>query len=131
MFQKENRSRRSFIKGAIASAAIVGFDLSNRRWLTASGVKTAVAMAPDFPSFEGMLYTDPAGSAQLDAAADDFGHIVKHRPIAVLHPGSINDIVVMIQFARQYEIQVSARGQGHATQGQSQNEGAWSSTYPP
>jgi hypothetical protein len=83
MFQKENRSRRSLIKGAIASAAIVGFDLSNRRWLTASGVKTAVAMAPDFPSFEGMLYTDPAGSAQLDAAADDFGHIVKHRPIAV------------------------------------------------
>ena len=123
MFQQENRSRRSFVKGAIASAAIVGFDLSNRRWLTASGAKTAVAMAPDFPSFDGMLYTDPAGSAQLDAAADDFGHIVKNRPIAVLDPGSINDIVVMIQFARQHEIQVSARGQGHATQGQSQNEG--------
>jgi cytokinin dehydrogenase len=29
----------------------------------------------------------------------------------------------MIQFARQHEIQVSARGQGHATQGQSQNDG--------
>ena len=28
MFQKENRSRRSFVKGAIASAAIVGFDLN-------------------------------------------------------------------------------------------------------
>jgi cytokinin dehydrogenase len=123
MFQKENLPRRSFFKGAVACAAVVGFDLSTRRWLTASGVKTAVAMAPDFPSFDGTLYTDPTGSEQLDAAADDFGHIVQNRPIAVLDAGSINDIVVMIQFARQHEIQVSARGQGHATQGQSQNEG--------
>ena len=80
-------------------------------------------MVPNFPTFDGTLYTDPAGSAQLDAAANDFGHIVHHRPLAVLDPGSINDIVVMIQFARQHEIQVSARGQGHATQGQSQNDG--------
>jgi FAD/FMN-containing dehydrogenase len=123
MFQKEKRSRRSVLKGAVASAAIVGFDLSTRRWLTAGGINTAVAMAPNFPTFDGTLYTAPAGSAQLDAAADDFGHIVHHRPIAVLAPGSINDIVVMIQFARQHEIQVSARGQGHATQGQSQNDG--------
>jgi cytokinin dehydrogenase len=123
MFQKETRSRRSCLKGAVASAAIVGFDLSTRRWLTAGGVKAAVAMASNFPTFDGTLYTDPAGSAQLDAAADDFGHIVNHRPLAVLDPGSINDIVVMIQFARQHEIQVSARGQGHATQGQSQNDG--------
>lgn len=123
MCQKEKRSRRSFLQRAVASAAIVGFDPSTRRWLTAGGLKTAIAMAPNFPTFDGTLYTDPAGSAQLEAAADDFGHIVSHRPIAVLDPDSINDIVVMIQFARQHEIQVSARGQGHATQGQSQNDG--------
>ncbi|MEM7113228.1 MAG: FAD-binding protein [Chloroflexota bacterium] len=123
MFQKEKLSRRSFLKGAVASAAIVGFDLSTRRWLTESGLQTAVAIAPNFPTFNGTLYTDPTGSAELDAAADDFGHIVSNRPLAVLDPADVGDIVAMVQFARHHKIAVSARGQGHATQGQSQNDG--------
>lgn len=123
MFQKEKLSRRSFLKGAAAGAAIVGFDLSTRSWLTKAGLQTAVAMAPNFPTFSGTLYTDPGGSAQLDAAADDFGHIVSQRPVAVLDPFDENDIVLMVQFARQHDIKVSARGQGHSTQGQAQNDG--------
>ena len=122
MIQEKKLSRRSFLKGALASAAIVGFDMHTRRWLDWTGVQTAVAAAPNFPTFDGTLYMDPAGSAQLDAAADDFGHMVSHRPLAVLDPGSINDVVVMVQFAKQHDIKVSARGQGHSTQGQAQNE---------
>jgi FAD/FMN-containing dehydrogenase len=123
MLHPKNRSRRSFLKGVVAGASVIGFDLSTRGWLTAGGVPTAVAMAPDFPAFDGTLYTDPSGSAALDTAADDFGHIVSHRPIAVLSPRSIDDIVAMMRFARQHGLHVSARGQGHATQGQCQNEG--------
>ena len=122
MIQEKKLSRRSFLKGALASAAIVGFDMHTRRWLDWTGVQTAVAAAPNFPTFDGTLYMDPAGSAQLDATADDFGHMVSHRPLAVLDPGSINDVVVMVQFAKQHDIKVSARGQGHSTQGQAQNE---------
>ncbi|MCB9434654.1 MAG: FAD-binding protein [Ardenticatenaceae bacterium] len=122
MIQEKKLSRRSFLKGALASAAIVGFDMHTRRWLDWTGVQTAVAAAPNFPTFDGTLYMDPADSAQLDAAADDFGHMVSHRPLAVLDPGSINDVVVMVQFAKQHDIKVSARGQGHSTQGQAQNE---------
>lgn len=122
MVQREKVSRRTFLKGALAGVAVVGFDLHSRQWLSWAGLQTAVAAAPTFPTFDGTLYMDPAGSSQLDAAADDFGHIVSHRPVAVLNPGSINDVVVMVQFARQHSIQVSARGQGHSTQGQAQNE---------
>lgn len=122
MMQREKVSRRTFLKGALAGVAVVGFDRHTRRWLDWAGVQTAVAAVPTFPTFDGTLYMDPGGSAQLDAAADDFGHIVSHRPVAVLDPGSINDIVVMVQFARQHDIKVSARGQGHSTQGQAQND---------
>ena len=41
-------------------------------------------------------------------------------PIAVLQPGSVNDIVRMVRFAREHHIRVAARGQGHSTQGQAQ-----------
>ncbi|HEX9359907.1 MAG TPA: hypothetical protein VF933_39645 [Streptosporangiaceae bacterium] len=36
-----------------------------------------------------------------DAAADDFGHIVHHRPRAVLQPGSIRDVAVMVRFCHE------------------------------
>src|SRR5205085_2910440 len=37
-------------------------------------------------------------------------------------PGSVNDVVEMVRFARRNAIKVAARGQGHSTQGQSQVE---------
>jgi hypothetical protein len=40
----------------------------------------------------------------------------------VLKPGSIEDIIRIIQFARTYKIKIAARGQGHSTYGQSQVE---------
>lgn len=112
-------SRRTFLRGAAMSAMVVGFDLKFRSWLTPLDLPSALVLAPDFPEFDGELLTD---DASLDAGADDFGHIVHRRPIAVLRPGSVNDIITLISFAREHKIQVAARGQGHATQGQGQVE---------
>ena len=58
----------------------------------------------------------------LADASIDFGNIVHRQPIAVLKPGSIEDIIQVIQFARTHKLKVAPRGQGHSTYGQSQVE---------
>jgi len=112
-------SRRTFLRGTLASAVVVaGFDTGLRRWVSAAELETA-ALAEDFPAFDGVLLLDDASRA---AAADDFGHIVHRQPLAVLKPGSVDDVVKLIKFARRNNIHVAARGQGHSTQGQAQVE---------
>src|SRR5262249_13043258 len=39
-------------------------------------------------------------------------------PMAVLRPGSVQDVVKLVEFARRQDIMVAVRGQGHSTQGQ-------------
>jgi FAD/FMN-containing dehydrogenase len=63
--------------------------------------------------FDGEIITDPVA---LDAAADDFGHIVRRLPRAVVRPTSVADVVAVINTG----IPVVARGFGHATGGQAQ-----------
>src|SRR6185295_17955682 len=65
------------------------------------------------------LVTD---EASLAAAADDFGHFIHRRPRAVLRPGSVEDVVRLLDFTSRHGIEVAARGQGHSTQGQAQVE---------
>ncbi|CAM3622555.1 FAD-binding protein [Nocardiopsis gilva] len=72
------------------------------------------------PPLDGELAVDPLSRA---AAADDFGHHARHYPRAVLHPGSVTDIEVMVRYCRDRRIPVAACGQGHATNGQAQAEG--------
>lgn len=103
---------RNCAKGAI----VVGFCTRNRSWLTAAEAQGSSALS-GLPPFDGQLVMD---DASLAAAADDFGHIVTRHPIAVLQPGSVNDVVKMVQFAQEHHIDVAARGQGHSTQGQAQ-----------
>jgi cytokinin dehydrogenase len=59
------------------------------------------------------MITDPDA---LAAAADDFGHIVHHRPRAMVRPNSADDIVAILRT----EQRVRARGMGHTTAGQAQ-----------
>jgi FAD/FMN-containing dehydrogenase len=54
---------------------------------------------------------------------EDFGNLRYSRPIAVLEPGSVGDIVRMVRFAREQGIKVGPRGAGHTTFGQSQVDG--------
>ena len=71
------------------------------------------------PKLDGVLVTNEAARI---AAADDFGHIVHRLPAAVLKPGSVEDIARMIRFARENDLKIAARGQGHSTIGQPQVE---------
>lgn len=114
-------SRRIFLRGTFAGAVVVaGFDTVLRSWVSAAELEHhATSLAEDFPVFDGVLLLDDASRA---AAADDFGHLVHRQPLAVLRPGSVNDVVKLIKFARRNDIQVAARGQGHSTQGQAQVE---------
>jgi cytokinin dehydrogenase len=111
-------SRRNFLRGALAAAAVAGFDVSLGSWATAADLASGRAKPVDgFPHFDGQLLTD---DASLSAAADDFGHAVHRRPMAVLKPGSIDDVVRLLDFTSRHGIQVAARGQGHSTLGQAQ-----------
>jgi cytokinin dehydrogenase len=111
-------SRRNFLRGTLAAVAVAGFDVHLQSWVSAAELASGRVKAADgFPHFDGQLLTD---DASLAAAADDFGHAVHRRPMAVLKPDSIGDVVRLIGFARQQRIQVAARGQGHSTLGQAQ-----------
>ncbi|HYP02666.1 MAG TPA: FAD-binding protein, partial [Pyrinomonadaceae bacterium] len=112
----KNISRRDLIKGMLATSVIVGFDLGSRSWVA----KASSSSSGDFsqlPPLDGTLSTD---SASLAAAADDFGHIIHRTPVAVLRPGSVEDVVKMVRFAREHNIRVASRGKGHTAFGQSQ-----------
>jgi len=110
-------NRRDFLYGLGAAALIVGFDPISRRWVTGAEVR---APAISVPPLKGQLLFS---SDALSAAADDFGHIVHHRPWAVLQPADVNDIVLMLRFCDEQQILAAPRGQGHATFGQAQASG--------
>jgi cytokinin dehydrogenase len=110
-------SRRKLIQGALAVAA-VAFNPLSRSWSA-----TAEAGTVRVPDFDGQLLLD-AGTRAV--AAEDFGHIVHRTPWAVLVPGSVQDIVKAVRFARAQCLKVAgARGIGesHSTHGQAQVEG--------
>jgi cytokinin dehydrogenase len=107
-------SRRTLLKGIFATSAVVGFDLMGRSWVTKASTGGSFAQ---LPPLDGTLDTDPAS---LAAAADDFGHLVHRTPVAVLRPGSVEDIVKVVRFAREHDIHVAGRGKGHTAFGQSQ-----------
>ncbi|HZB44167.1 MAG TPA: FAD-binding protein [Pyrinomonadaceae bacterium] len=104
------------MKGIFATSVVFGFDLAGRSWVTEASTGGAFAQ---LPPLDGTLTTDPAS---LAAAADDFGHIIHRTPVAVLRPGSVEDVVKLVRFARAHNIRVAGRGKGHTAFGQSQAE---------
>jgi cytokinin dehydrogenase len=71
----------------------------------------------EIPPLDGDLSLDTEIRA---AAADDFGHVIARMPLAVLRPGSVQDIVVVVRWAADNGWKIAARGQGHSTFGRSQ-----------
>lgn len=55
-----------------------------------------------------------------DEIAADFGHVVRHRPAAVLRASSTDDVATLLRAAAADRIPVTARGMGHSTDGQAQ-----------
>ncbi len=74
---------------------------------------------PQLPPFEGTFSTEEADCALV---ADDFGHSLNRFPWAVLSPRSSEDVIRVVQFARQNGLKIAPRGQGHSTGGQAQVE---------
>lgn len=108
--------RRGFLKAAgaaSAGAAIVGFSSSARAWLGGGHG----GPYHDIPHLDGELVTEADARDEL---GQDLGLIVFTSPNAVLRPGSIRDVQRMVRFCYRHRIQVAARGQGHATDGQAQ-----------
>lgn len=114
---KNNISRRTVLNGLTASVLVIGFDLTNRSWVTSVDAASVFAK---LPTLDGVLSTD---NNILEEARSDFGHIIYRKPIAVLKPGSVSDIINIIKFARTHKIKVAARGQGHSVYGQPLVEG--------
>lgn len=112
-------SRRTVLAGATATAAatVVAFDPVNLGWLTAADAETGGIRVP---GLDGELVVDEESRTE---AADDYGHIVHRKPIAVLRPGSVRDIATVIRFANAHGLKVATRGQGHSTFGQAQAGG--------
>ena len=109
--------RRQFLSVAGAGALVTGFDPVMRTW---TGDLPSGPRGLPVPKLKGRLvFSGPA----LAAAADDFGHIVHHRPHAVLEPGDIADIATILRFCSKHRIPAAPRGQGHATAGQAQVPG--------
>jgi len=105
-------NRRQFVS-AVGAAAVIGWNPRTRRWIS-----SAYASSDPFanlPHLDGIVTTDPAARA---ADATDAGNILFETPAAILQPGSVNDILKMVDFCRGFAIKVAARGQHHTTYGQ-------------
>lgn len=112
-------SRRGLLHGALAGALVLGFDPVNRAWIT----EAQAGRCPPrhrIPRLDGRLRLD---AATREAAAGDFGYIVRRTPTAVLEPGSVEDVARMVRYARQRDLKIAVRGQAHTTYGQALVEG--------
>ncbi|MCT2585861.1 FAD-binding protein [Actinophytocola gossypii] len=111
--------RRTFLAGS-AAAAVVAFDPAGLGWVTEADASATQPGAVGVPHLDGELVVDEESLAE---AADDYGHLVHRRPVAVLRPGSVRDVVRMVQYAGEHGLKVAMRGQGHSTFGQAQAGG--------
>ncbi|HTI14543.1 MAG TPA: FAD-binding protein, partial [Dictyobacter sp.] len=68
--------------------------------------------------FSGTFSADEADCLRV---ASDFGALIHMMPDAVLLPASAEDVVHVVQYARQQQQQLAPRGQGHSTYGQAQS----------
>ena len=113
-------TRRGFVSGVVGGALILGFDPVRRSWVTQALAGSSFC---GLPPLDGELRT-----VGLEPYAADFGRIISRQPRAVLIPGSVNDIVTIIRFAREHHLKVAANGQAgtddmresHSNYGQSQ-----------
>lgn len=111
--------RRQALAAIAASAVVLGFDPLSRTW-----VRSAEAAGCDpfhnLPDLDGTVYQD---LATRKTVATDQGNLIETLPVAVLRPGSADDVAKMVRFCRRHGIPIAARGQGHTTFGHSLTPG--------
>jgi len=111
-----NMSRRHFGKRLAGGAAILGLQPAWKYMATAQSLNSELKGL----SLTGELHFN---NAELQGAADDFGHVVHHTPVAVLRPGNVQDIAKLVQLANRQGFKVAMRGQAHSFFGQTQATG--------
>ena len=110
-------SRRDFARFAAITggAALAGFDLRSRSWVLQSQEQQPGLQR--LPTLDGTLSLD---LATRTAIAVDGGNMSHRIPAAVLRPGSVRDVVRMVQYANQHSLKVATKGDGHSQWGQTQ-----------
>jgi cytokinin dehydrogenase len=88
-----------------------------RSWVTEAS--NAARPFDRLPKLDGTLLLDEESRR---AIAIDQGNMFHRVPAAVLRPGSVQDIVVMLRYANQHKLKVAVRGNGHSRYGQTQAE---------
>ncbi|WP_329391916.1 FAD-binding protein (plasmid) [Streptomyces sp. NBC_01351] len=103
-------SRRKVLSGIAATAvAVVGWNAVDQSWATAAEAAGNSDVIP-VPGLVGTLTTD---AATVNSFGHDFGHFFDDaKPWAVLRPGSIDDIVTIVNYARVNGIKIAVNGQG-------------------
>lgn len=112
-------TRRDLLKGLACGSLIVGFDPLSRSWVTGAEA-ASLAKLDQLPPLDGVLRTDDEA---LTAASGDYGRFIQRRPVAVLEPGSVQDIARVIRFANKHDLRIAVRGHGHSIYGQSLVQG--------
>jgi hypothetical protein len=110
-------SRRNALRMAASSALIIGFNAGTRSWVTRA--QAAQAPLQTLPKLDGLLQQD---DASRQAIAIDRGNIFHRIPAAVLEPGSVQDVIMMVRYANEHAVKVVMKGQGHSRYGQTQAE---------
>src|SRR5512135_2518949 len=100
----------------MGQATALAFDRASRAWVTQANGKSLAQVPP----LDGALLIDEAA---LEDGGQDFGHLRPHRPIAVLEPGSAEDVARIVRFAREQGIKLAVRGRSSSVFGQSLVEG--------
>jgi cytokinin dehydrogenase len=111
---RRNMSRREFGRRLAGGAALLGLQPA---WNYSAA---AQPLRNDLKELSGQLFFDDTA---LQGAADDFGHVVHRKPVAVLRPGNAQDIAKLVQLANRQGFKVAMRGQAHSFFGQTQAAG--------
>jgi cytokinin dehydrogenase len=113
-------SRRGFAKAVAGGTLLAGFEAGLGTWVIATAASAASGVPfHTLPPLDGKLLLDDGARKRY---ANDYGGIVHKQPLAVLLPGSVDDIVHVVRFARRHRLRIAARGQGHQPFGQAQVE---------
>ncbi|WP_028279343.1 FAD-binding protein [Arthrobacter sp. H5] len=99
-----HHSRRNILKAT--GLAVVGWSVAGATWATPA---TAAELGPvPVPRLDGTLELSTAARTEFST---DFGRLITAQPKAVLRPGSVQDIVKMLQYCRRFAIQAAMNGQ--------------------
>ncbi|WP_279634987.1 FAD-binding protein [Streptomyces sp. MJM8645] len=101
-----NPTRRTILTTTATTALITAFNTTTRTWAT-TNTPTTHNHCP-VPTLDGTLTTD---TTTLTEFSHDFGRLTTNTPHAVLKPGSDQDIIKIINYARHNGLKVAMNGQ--------------------